>query len=186
MKALVKYVLVQALQLGYFGEERRREGEKFVVEEKDFFFMAKPNEALKEGEFIHEETGRIMLEDVESGGFVYKTKISWADLVEDDYQPHKAEESTVIKKKAVLVGNMSEADVAKIKKDRADAEAAKKPVGNPKGFAASQGPKAAGVPAAGPAAPVKKAVAVAPAAPKVEAPAAPEAAPAAQSSDDVI
>lgn len=83
------FVKVVALQTGYYGEERRYEGEQFVMKRKDFIYHDKAGKPIIE-----------KVEDEESGEMfdAYKT-CSWVDLVQDNFDPEKEVVKTVAKKK---------------------------------------------------------------------------------------
>lgn len=100
-----KKILVEAIATGYYGEERQREGDKFIMKEEDFFSKDKNGE-------------KIIVE--EDGEQFYKT-CSWVNALDMDYQGEVAEEKTVVKKKRVPIGNVDSKIVDEVKAKEAEA-----------------------------------------------------------------
>lgn len=163
------FVKVKALQLGYYGEERRRAGEIFVMKEKDFFVHDAKGKRVVETA-IDEETG----EEYQA----YKTA-SWVDLIEENYDPNKDVEKPVAKKK-VRIGP---SEPVSTPPEPAKLEPAS---ANPEGFAKSAKPvRAEDAAHVSDAAPTAKRVAVKPEG-QEHAEAKPAAHKAAHKGDDVI
>lgn len=91
-----KLHLVEAIDTGYYGEERRYAGEQFAMDEDTLFSKGKDGKRIIE-DHEDEETGETVK--------VYKTA-SWVNLIKEDYDPYEAAEAEQekTKKKKVRIG----------------------------------------------------------------------------------